>query len=239
VVSVRPAIFIDGAFAPLAADLDQMGHRDAIYATFSEEPDPGSVADAFRLSPTLHGRVIQDGPRDFAFVPDEGYAARTRYRLCISSSVSDLAGNTMSEDHVTWFSPRVADLKVARAFVEDGPAITDFGDTRSHAFCPRIPDGSALVALEFSSPISDAGQRDRVVTLVSCSSLFPPALSPSLTSARWVGDSRLELGYAGFSPSSASKTCYYRLSVPGGTSGISDGSGGSMEADLWLVMCAE
>ena len=54
-----------------------------------------------------------------------------------------------------------------------------------------------------------------------------------------VGDSRLELGYAGFSPSSASKTCYYRLSVPGGTSGISDGAGGSMEADLWLVMCAE
>jgi hypothetical protein len=239
VVSIRPAIFANGSFSPLAVGLDQLAYRDAIYVTFNEEPTRESVADAIKLTPTVKGRVLQDGAMCFAFVPDEGYAARTRYRLCLLSSISDLAGNTMSEDYLAWFSPRVVDLKVARASIAACPDIADFGDAYSYGFRPQIPDGSALITLELNSPILDAGQRDRIVTLISCASLFPPALSPSLKSAQWVGSTRLELSYAGFSASTASKIFYYKFLVPGGASGISDGAGGTMEKDLWFIMFTE
>ena len=236
VVSVRPAVFSNGSFSPLSVGLDQLGYRDAIYLSFNEELTRESVAEAIKLTPTVKGRVLQDGPRNFAFVPEESYVARTRYKLSVLSSVADLAGNTMSEDYLDWFSPRVADLEVARAYIAGGPAISDFGDAYSYAFSPQISDGAALIALEFSSPIVDAGQRDRIVTLESCTSLFPASLSPALKSAQWVNPARLELTFAGFSSSSPVETFYYKFLVPGGASGISDGAGGTMERDLWFVM---
>jgi Bacterial Ig-like domain len=239
VVSVRPAIFTNGSFSPIAAGLDQLAYRDAIYVTFSEEPTRESVADAIKLTPSVKGRVLQDGPMCFAFVPDEGYAARTRYKLCLLSTISNLAGSTMCEDYLAWFSPQVIDLSVARASIAAGSTITDFGDAQGYGFRPQVPDGSTLIAVEFNAPIIDAGWRDRIVTLVSCASLFPSALSPALKSAQWVGATRLELSYAGFSASTVSKTYYYKFLVPGGTSGISDGAGGTMEKDLWFVLFSE
>ena len=239
VVSVRPAIFTNAGFSPLAVGLDQLGCRDAIYLTFSEDVSRESAVDAIKLTPAVRGRVLQDGPRNFAFLPEEDYAARTRYRLCLLSSVCDLAGNTMSEDYLAWFSPRVADLKVDRVFVAGGAAITVLGDSPGHGFRPRIPDGSAMIAVEFNSPIVDPGQRDRMITLISCTSLFPSALSPSPMSAQWPSPSRLEMSFAGFTQSTASSTFFYKFLLPGGTSGISDGAGGTMETDACLVLFTE
>ena len=239
VVSVRPAMFTNAGFSPLAVGLDQLGFRDAIYLTFSEDVSRASAVDAITLTPAVRGRVLQDGPRNFAFVPEEDYAARTRYRLCLLSSICDLAGNTMSEDYLAWFSPRVADLKVSRVSIAGGEAITDLMDSPGHGFQPRIPDGSAMIAVEFNSSIVDAGQRDRMVMLISCTNLFPSALSPFITSAQWASTTRLELSYAGFTKSTASSTFFYKFLLPGGTSGISDGAGGTMEKDLCLVLFTE
>jgi hypothetical protein len=236
VVSVRPALFTNGNLAPLAVGLDQLGYRDALYFTFSGRVTLETVADAIKLTPAVQGRVLQNGFAEFAFVPDDGFAARTEYRLSVLSSVADLAGNTMSEDYVAWFAPRIAALRVASVSIDGGPAIADFGDAFSYGFSPSLSDESGTFAIVFGSPIADLAQRDRIVTLVSCASLFPSSLSPSLKSAQWVGGAELDLTFAGFAQSTASKTNYYKLLVPGGTSGISDGAGGTMEKDLWLVL---
>jgi hypothetical protein len=190
----------------------------------------------------VKGRVLRDGKANFAFLPEEGFAARTRYRLCVLSSVADLAGNTMPEDYVAWFSPRVADIAITEASITNRvgvPTVVSlFGDAYSYGFEPTT-DACATVRLKFNVPIADAAQRDRIVTLISCSSLFPSALSPSLKSAQWASDSRLELSYAGFATSTAAKTYYYKFLIPGGSSGISDGDGGTMEKDLWLILYTE
>ena len=75
--------------------------------------------------------------------------------------------------------------------------------------------------------------------LISCTNLFPSALSPSITSAQWASTTRLELSYAGFTKSTASSTFFYKFLLPRGTSGISDGAGGTMEKDLCLVLFTE
>jgi hypothetical protein len=235
-VSVGPALFADGRFSPLSVGLDKLGYRDAIYLRFDKEVTRESVSAAVKITPAVKGRVLQDGPTNFAFVPEEGFAAGTIYKLCVQSGVADLAGNTMREEYLQWFSPQVVALRVAAIHIAGDAAISDFGDGYCYGFTPQIPDESALVALEFSSPIVDAAQRQRTVVLVSCSSLFPAALSPELKSAQWVSDTRLELSYAGFSPSTLSKTYYYKLLLPGGVGGIGDGAGGTMEADVWLVL---
>jgi hypothetical protein len=236
IVSARPALFADGELSPLAAGLGELGYRDAIYLSFSEEVTLESVSGAVKISPTLRGRILQDGPAGFAFVPEEGFAARTRYKLTVLASVADLAGNEMSEDYVAWFEPRVADLKILRAFINGGSAVSGFGDAYCYGLAPSISDGSGTIALEFNVSITDPAERDRIVSLISCSSLFPSSLSPALKSVQWASLSRLELTYAGFSASTASRTYYYKLLIPGGESGISDGSGGTMEKDLWLVI---
>jgi len=107
--------------------------------------------------------VLQDGPTNFAFVPEEGFAAGTIYKLCVQSGVADLAGNTMREEYLQWFSPQVVALRVAAIHIAGDAAISDFGDGYCYGFTPQIPDESALVALEFSSPIVDAAQRQRTV----------------------------------------------------------------------------
>jgi hypothetical protein len=236
IASTRPALYASGMLSPLAADLDQLGYRDAIYITFNEEVTLESVSSAAKITPTLKGRVLQDSPSSFAFIPEDGFAPRQRYKLSILASVVDLAGNAMSQDYVEWFTPKVADMKILRAFVNGGAAVAGFGDAYSYGLAPSISDGSASVALEFNVPIASAAERDRIVSLISCASLFPSSLSPALKSVQWASQSRLELTYAGFSTSTASKTYYYKLLVPGGTSGISDGAGGSMEKDVWLVI---
>jgi hypothetical protein len=235
-VSARPALFVDGTLSPLAVDLDQLGYRDAIYLSFSEGMTLESVSSAVKLTPSVKGRVLQDGEDDFAFVPEEGFAARTKYKLSILASAVDLAGNPMPEDYVTWFSPSVADINILRAYINGGAAVTGFGDAYCYGLSPSVSDGSAAIALYFNIPIGDAAERNRIVSLISCASLFPSSLSPALKSVQWASPSRLELSYAGFSASTASKTYYYKLVVPGGISGISDGAGGTMEKDAWLVM---
>jgi hypothetical protein len=240
--SARPALYSNGTLSPLESDLGQLGYLDAVYLSFSEEVTLESVADAINFTPMVKGRVLRDGKANFAFLPEEGFAARTRYRLCVLSSVADLAGNTMPEDFVAWFTPRVADIAVDEASITNrvgAPTlVSGFGDAYSYGFEPTI-DACATVSLKFNVPIADAAQRDRIVTLINCSSLFPSATSPALKSAQWASDSRLDLSYAGFAKSAAAKTYYYKFLIPGGSSGISDGDGGTMEKDLWLVLYTE
>ncbi len=236
VVSVHPAIFAGGYFLPLSTGLDTLAYEDAIFVTFDQPVTRESVSDSIKLTPSVKGRVLQDGPSTFAFVPEEGYAARTEYRLSILSTVATPAGTPMSEDYAAWFRPKVADIGLARAFVNGGAAIETFCGGVSTSFTPDPIDEGAIIALEFNPPITDASQRDRTVTLVSCTSLFPSSLSPSLRSAQWVGGSRLELSYTGFTPSTTSTTFFYKVLVPGGISGISDGAGGTMEMDRWFVI---
>jgi hypothetical protein len=211
VTSVRPALYSNGTLSPVDADLGQLGYLDAIYIGFSEEVTLESVADAISLTPKVKGRVLQAGPADFAFLPEESFAARTKYRLSVLASVFDLAGNAMSQGYDAWFSPSVADIEVVGAYINGSAAVADFGDARGHGFIPSVSDGSAYIALEFNVPIAEAGQRDRLVSLASCESLFPSSLSPSLKSVQWASDSRLELTYAGFAASTAAKTYYYKF----------------------------
>jgi hypothetical protein len=237
--SVSPAIFEDGVFSPITAGLDELRWKDAIYVVFSEPMRPESVSSAIKLTPAVKGRIIQDGPAVFAFVPDGEFAARTTYRLMIGSESADLAGNTMLEDYTVWFDPDIADINVLGISINGGAMIIDFGSAFAYGFEPQLPDYSAVIAVEFNEPIQDASQRDKVVTIVTCSSLFPPTLSPALKSAQWIDDRRLELTYAGFKPSTASITYYYKLLVPGGASGVSDGAGGTMKDDVWIALFSD
>jgi hypothetical protein len=88
-----------------------------------------------------------------------------------------------------------------------------------------LPDGIVTVTLRFSHAFTTQAQAAAVLGL-RLETYFPGTLQAvSLRSARWWSADTLILQWEGLEIGTTEEGCYYRLVLPGGRGGISDGAG--------------
>lgn len=238
IVSVHPATANgDGTFTVFDVPLNgNLGARDCVCLSFSEDLAVESLRSAFRLDPPVSGRLVRESAGTCFFMPEEPYLMGADHHLTISTDLEDLAGNRMAREHSEWFVPDIPVQQVLSVEANGGPAVT--------VNAPTPIDVTLTVEAEVAFVVTLAqpceGQcRAEIPFAVGCEAVFPSSiLSPTLRSAAWTTGLSLTLIYTGFSPSAGSELHHYRLSFPRGQDGIANGDGSFLEEDAWLVLVA-
>jgi len=96
--------------------------------------------------------------------------------------------------------------------------------------------------IHFSLPfdLGNFSPREECVFRISVRPFFPLTLAPvSLRTARWLSSDRLLMEWEGFGEGSPDESHYYRLLIPGGSSGVHNGMGSYLSEDFILYLEAE
>ena len=160
----------------------------------------------------------------------------TVHHLVVSTDLEDLAGNRMAEELSSWFTPDIPPQAVLSVTANGGPALPP--GSPLPADVALTVEKEIVFAVGFAQPFDDASKAAAPL-LVRCEATFPSSiLDPALKSATWPSDTNLSIAFAGFSPSAGQELHYYRLSFPGGSTGIRNSDGSYLEEDAWVAFVA-
>jgi hypothetical protein len=193
---------------------DGLGPGQAIGVVFNKPMDE-SVLSCLRFNPSLPGRIEAWTESSIVFIPDNDPEPEKIYTLIVSGETKDRSGLKMEGEYRTVFIPDFPYLKLL--YHEEGNLIK--------------PEGILKITLRFSLPFS-AGAKAETVPLLWLDPYFPGTLpAVSLRSAHWWSDDILELEFEGIE-SGVSEAHYYKLQIPGGRGGISNGGGSYFKENL-------
>ena len=238
ILALRPAVPNgDGSFTVVEQALDgNLRARDCILLSFSEDVAIETLRRSFSLDPSVRGHLARERAGEFLFVPEEAYRMGTVHHLVVSADVEDLAGNRLAHECSCWFTPDIPPQAVLSVSANGGPAV-DLGSLEPADIALTV-EKEIVFAVDFAQPFG-IGSRADVPFALRCEALFPSSiLDPALKSATWTSEASVSLTFAGFTPSAGQELHYYRLTFPGGPTGIVNDDGSYLEEDAWVAFVA-
>lgn len=223
-----------------------LGFGHGIGIDFSKDMDAGSALRGVQIEPALQGRVEQLTPRRFVFIPDKAPEPSKRYMIVIRGETKDSFGLALNDDYKIDFIPDIKFLKVKSIYASgsatgsgaDDDYIEDAAVTDGALLQPRISaaDKNCILEIEFSMAIN-AAQKAVIPNLVNFAPHFPQSLRRTDTqSINWKSDFILEIEFVNLVPGTAAVPHYYKLNIPGGSSGIQNGTGDYLENSLSIYL---
>jgi hypothetical protein len=144
----------------------------------------------------------------------------------------------MGEDFISYFTPDIPLLRLSSLSVNTEALLkTDDGENfRPHTF---FLDGTASVTgitLKFSLPFSPEAMVGAALE-IALDPWFPLSISSAVLKAvSWSSEDTLLLEWEGLEPGLPGEPHFYRLTVPGGKSGITNGRGSHMKDTQTIYM---
>lgn len=203
--------------------------KKAIGFIFSKQPDYDSLRSAFSIEPSLKGYLLPD-PDDkkrYIYIPQENYGIHERYRIKISTSLTDTTGLPLVREFEKFFTSADEFLTISEIKINNMPVA--FGPKHTAPITDIHMSAEPLtVSIRFSTAISDT---PALIKNISLSPVFPAtANSPHVESVHWdpTGTETTTI-WKNFSYNSPGIDNFYTLTIPGTKSGITNGSGSYME----------
>lgn len=204
-----------------------LGSGQGIGVQFNKPMDEESMRKAVRTEPSLSGNVEILSPASLVYVPDRDPECETRYTLIVSGDTRDKSGLRMGRDFIGYFTPDIPFLRIPSLSVNgQPPAAVDDGDiSLYYAFPQEGITGITGITLEFSLPFSQEAMVNAVLG-ISLDPWFPASIgSAVLKAAAWSSENTLFMEWEGLEPGTPEEPHFYRLTIPGGKSGITNGGG--------------
>jgi hypothetical protein len=213
-----------------------LGHNQALGIEFNK-PMGESVLRSLRFDPSLAGRTERWTSSSVVFIPDKDPDPETIYTLYVSAESRDTGGLAMAAEYALSFTVDIPYLRVIS--LDSGRGSISPVHNGSYPAETILPEGIVTVALQFSHILDGPAQAAAVVS-IRLEPYFPGTLKPvSLRSVRWWSADTLIIQWEGIEQSLPSERHYYRLVLPGGRSGISDGRGSYLKDDLYFFIEGE
>jgi hypothetical protein len=221
------------------ADIENgLGAGQGIGIQFNKPMDEESMRKAVRLEPSLSGTVELLSPASLVYVPDRNPEGETRYTLIVSADTRDKSGLRMGEDFIGYFTPDIPFLRIRSLSVNEQPSLAlDEGITSPYyAFPLEGVTGITGITLGFSLPFSEEAMAATVLE-ISLDPWFPASIgSAVLKAALWSSEDTLFMEWEGLEPGIPGEGHFYRLSIPGGKSGITNGRGSFLKNTQTIYM---
>jgi len=196
-----------------------------------------SVLRNIRFEPSLAGHAEMWKDTTVVFIPDRDPEPERHYTLYVSASSQDTEGLKMEKDYSLSFAADIPYLAVV--MLDSGCGETRPEHNESYPALVADPEGIITIALKFSHIMETSAQADTVLSL-RLEPYFPGTLRPiALRSAQWGSSDTVLLKWEGITKSTAGEKHFYRLVLPGGRGGISDGKGSYLKEDLHFYFAAE
>ncbi|MDR2110352.1 MAG: Ig-like domain-containing protein [Spirochaetaceae bacterium] len=209
---------------------------------FNKPMDRDSLLRAVRLDPVMTGRTELLSDSLVVYIPEKDPEPETVYTLIVSADTRDRFGLKMGTDYTAPFVPDIPYLKILSLTVEGIGTIGGLENGAHH----RVPvfvvedgdhTGVLRFTLNFSLRFSPEARTDTVFR-VFLDTYFPGTISsvPSLRFAEWLSSDKLRMEWEGLDPSAGGPPSYYRLSLPGGRNGITNGGGSFFKEEIFLYL---
>jgi hypothetical protein len=237
---VFPALNSGGRWLATGGSIENgLGPGQGIVVEFNK-PMGENVLRSLRFDPSLAGRTETLSDKGIIFIPGRDPEPETAYTLIVSADTKDSEGLKLGEDFSVCFIPDIPFMKILSVGA-DGVSALDTsdrcGDLGGILAVPVDPSGGELIfTIRFSLPFS-AGEKQNTALKISLNPFFPRDLYPiALRSITWLSDDLLRMKWEGLKAGNSSEAHYYKLLIPGGKGGISNGRGMYLKEDQYIYL---
>ena len=207
---------------------------------FSKAMDKNSIVSGLRFEPSISGIVEQYSPEAFIFLPLREPEIGTLYRLTVSADTKDTYGLKLTEEYAVNFIVEVPYLEIvslAQSGINGEPGGVESGNMITVKVSKATEE--CKLTFQFSQAVNDIQSRQATARSIRLDAFFPGTIStPVLRAAKWIGTGfdRLELEWIDVEPGDDTEPHYYRLTIPGGLSGISNGAGSFLKDTIIVYL---
>ena len=217
-----------------------LGPDQTIGIAFNKPMDE-SVLRSVRFEPSLPGRCEMWKPDTVVFIPDRDPEPEKIYTMIISADSRDTGGLKMEKEFSLSFIADIPYLFILSLDTGSGEYVPEQNET--YPAKAILPEGICTLTIRFSHAIQSLS-RAAIVLALRLETYFPGTLMPiSFRSARWWSADTVILQWEGIEQSikmsdfgGQAEKHYYRLVLPGGRSGISDGKGSYLKEDMFVFL---
>jgi hypothetical protein len=221
---------------------NHLGTSQSIAIVFTKAMDKKSVENGLRFEPSLTGNIEQYSPTIFHFIPLRQPETETLYRLTISSETKDCYGLKLQDEYAINFVVDIPYLELTSLKQFDKGSATELSNIKNGMILPvNILSGveECKLVFQFSLPVDDIESRANIAQSIRLEPFFPASLNGVvLRWANWIGlgNDILTLEWEGLAPGEESQPNYYKLTIPGSSSGISDGAGSYLKDTIIIYL---
>ena len=227
-----------GSWIPYDINLDNgllPGH--VIGVEFSKAMDPEKLRNSFSFEPLLYGRLEIISPYSAVYIPDRNPDPETFYTLTISGDIRDKRGLRMGEDYKLVFSSDIPFLRINSLIFDDAPLDYVYDPVNAglyKIYTEKAENGAARFTIRFTLPFSIDAQIENTQR-ISLMPFFPHTLAPvNLRFVKWLSSDLLRMEWEGLTNGTINEPHYYRLVLPGGRSGITNGSASYLKEENYF-----
>ncbi|MCL2765843.1 MAG: hypothetical protein FWD40_11290 [Treponema sp.] len=238
VTEVFPVLFSDGSWYPTGAAIETgLGLGHGIAVSFNK-PMGESALRSLRFEPSLSGRTEFLSDNSIVHIFSRDPEPEVFYTLIISGDTRDSEGLKLGSDFKKYFIPDIPYLNVL-SFTANAGSVTEAFPITNRALPVYIDPqtGELFFSIRFSLPF---GLEEKINTpqRISLVPFFPGMLAPvALQYVSWISDDRLFMRWEGLKASDTDNAVhFYKLTVPGGRSGVSSAKGIIMKEDLIIYL---
>jgi hypothetical protein len=236
VTSVYPALFSDGYWYPTGTNLETglpSGHGIAV--SFNK-PMGENVLRSLRFEPSLTGRAEMLSEKSIVYIFTKEPEPEAAYTLIVSGDTKDSEGLKIGSDYRLNFYVDIPYLNVLSVTAVNDQPMRDFSSINN--ILPVYVDqgtGQIIFSIYFSL-IFGLEEKQNTPQKITLSPFFPRNLPPvTLRSINWISDDRLFMQWEGLNAGD-DISHYYKLTIPGGKSGINSDMGFFMKEDVVLYL---
>ncbi|MDR2659899.1 MAG: Ig-like domain-containing protein [Spirochaetaceae bacterium] len=207
-----------------------LGFSQSIAVVFSKPMDKNSVVSGFRIEPSVSGIIEEYSPVKFIFSPLRDMETGTLYRLTISADTKDTYGLRLTNEYAFNFIVDIPNLDIVsiKQYGSDNQLTNITNNINVISLKISKASEECRLTFQFLPSVNDIKSRENIARSIKLEPFFPGTIkSAVLRWAHWTGpgNDTLNLEWVDVSPGTANQPNYYKLTIPGGTSGISNGSG--------------
>jgi hypothetical protein len=198
-----------------------------------------NVLRSVRFDPSLTGRAEFLSGKSIVYIFSADPKPETTYTLIISGDTRDSEGLKIGTDYRINFVPDIPYLNILSFHADYNPAVMeDFSKADEPLKISVDPAVRELsFTIRFSVPLKSNEEKQNAALKISLNPFFPRTLAPvALQYVFWINDDQLRMVWEGIEPGNNNEAHYYKLTIPGGKSGISIKEGIYMKEDITILL---
>lgn len=236
VTSVFPVLNSGGSWYPTGANIETgLASEQGIAVEFNK-PLGDNALRSVRIEPSLTGRTEYLSEKSVVYIFTRDPEPENTYTLIVSADTKDREGLKTGGEYRINFTPDIPFLN-----------ILSFSTGVSSNFSNIPPDMTIPVQIEsgtdkisfyirFSLPFTTEEKQNAAQKIIF-TPFFPRTLTPvALQYVSWINDDRIHMEWEGLTKSETGVPHYYKLTIPGGKSGVTNGMGMYLKEDITIFL---
>jgi len=236
VENVYPVLNTGGQWFPTGANIENGLMPGQGIAVAFNKPMGENALRSLRIEPSLTGRIEFLSEKSIVYIFSRNPEPEKTYTLTVSGETSDKSGIKIGEDFKINFTPDIPYLNVLSFYADGNPLVLNNNSSFNTISVPVEPaTGEILINIRFSLPLNNE-EKQNITLKIILNAFFPKTIAPAaLQNVRWISDDLLQMRWEGLA-AGKDEPHFYKLTIPGGKSGITLTNGVYMKEDFIVYL---